>query len=569
MLENRRDPPTADDRTRQPAHGPDGRGFGQPGARPFTLDIVAEHTSRSWTPAEAAPTELRTFLIADVRGYTRYTQEHGDEAASALAARFAGIVRDVVPAFGGELVELRGDEALCVFGSARQAIRTAVELQRRLRIPGRVGEVFPLGVGAGLDAGEAVPTEGGYRGAALNLAARLCAIAKGGETLASESAAHLAGRVDGVRFNDRRPVRLKGMNKPVRFVELEPEVPLPPVPAPPPRVHRRRLSQVLSGVTLLVLLAVAGAAAVVWRSDRSSPPPIVAIPNSVVAVDPRTTTIVTSIPVGDTPTDIVAGAGYVWELNSTNLTVSRINARTRTLDGSPFSVGVRPEALAAESDALWIADADRNSILEVDPETETPIGDPVDLNPGGGTEKAPGSVSALAFGLNHIYALASVGLARVDPGSRHVELRRGGIYEGNPYGPPLQKAIAAGREGLWVETYNGIVHLDPNDLKTIGTVPGPNPPRGITTGEGWVWVADAGENTVWRISPTFDALDQTFKVGAGPAGVVVGGGFVWSATTDGTITRIDPNGNRRKTLLIGATPTSITYGYGLLWIAVA
>jgi len=31
-------------------------------------------------------------------------------------------------------------------------------------------------------------------------------------------------------------------------------------------------------------------AAVVWRSDRSSPPPIVAIPNSVVAVEPRTTT---------------------------------------------------------------------------------------------------------------------------------------------------------------------------------------------------------------------------------------------------------------------------------------
>ena len=36
--------------------------------------------------------DVRTFLIADVRGYTRFTQEHGDRAASALAERFAEVV---------------------------------------------------------------------------------------------------------------------------------------------------------------------------------------------------------------------------------------------------------------------------------------------------------------------------------------------------------------------------------------------------------------------------------------------------------------------------------------------
>ena len=117
---------------------------------------------------------IRTFLIADVRGYTRFTQEHGDEAASELAAGFAGIVRSTVPEFAGELLELRGDEALCVFGSARQALRASVEVQRRLRTASDNRPAFPLGVGVGLDAGEAVPTEGGYRGAALNVAARLC-----------------------------------------------------------------------------------------------------------------------------------------------------------------------------------------------------------------------------------------------------------------------------------------------------------------------------------------------------------------------------------------------------------
>jgi hypothetical protein len=68
---------------------------------------------------------IRTFLIADVRGYTLFTQARGDEAAAKLAANFADIAREIVEARGGTLLELRGDEALCVFASAREAIRAA------------------------------------------------------------------------------------------------------------------------------------------------------------------------------------------------------------------------------------------------------------------------------------------------------------------------------------------------------------------------------------------------------------------------------------------------------------
>ncbi|HEV7127036.1 MAG TPA: helix-turn-helix domain-containing protein, partial [Ktedonobacterales bacterium] len=105
---------------------------------------------------------VHTFLIADVRGYTRYTVEHGDEAAARLAQRFATLVRATVGPLGGRLIELRGDEALVAFVSARQALRAAVALQAHF------GEQTPpLPVGIGLDAGEAVPLEGGYRGTAL------------------------------------------------------------------------------------------------------------------------------------------------------------------------------------------------------------------------------------------------------------------------------------------------------------------------------------------------------------------------------------------------------------------
>jgi class 3 adenylate cyclase len=74
---------------------------------------------------------ILTFLIADIRGYTQFTAERGDDAAAELAMKFATMAQEGIEAHGGTLVELRGDEALAVFDSARQAIRTAVQLQKR------------------------------------------------------------------------------------------------------------------------------------------------------------------------------------------------------------------------------------------------------------------------------------------------------------------------------------------------------------------------------------------------------------------------------------------------------
>ena len=59
-----------------------------------------------------AEAELRTFLIADIRCSTVSTTEHGADAAADLATRFAEIVREVVTASDGCLLELRGDETL-------------------------------------------------------------------------------------------------------------------------------------------------------------------------------------------------------------------------------------------------------------------------------------------------------------------------------------------------------------------------------------------------------------------------------------------------------------------------
>ncbi len=173
--------------------------------------------------AENQDAQIRTFLIADVRGYTVFTQERGDEAAARLATKFAAIAREVLESRGGTVVELRGDEALVVFDSARQAIRASIDLQRRFVDETVADPALPLPVGIGLDAGEAVPVDGGFRGGALNLAARLCSIAGPAEILASREVVHLARKVEGVAYVDRGSVRLKGLADPVHVIRLRAE----------------------------------------------------------------------------------------------------------------------------------------------------------------------------------------------------------------------------------------------------------------------------------------------------------------------------------------------------------
>src|SRR5258708_127954 len=166
---------------------------------------------------------ILTFLIADVRGYTAFTQSRGDEAAGRLAAKFAEIAREGVEAHGGEVIELRGDEALAVFASAREALRAAVDLQLVLADEVELDGSLPLHVGIGLDAGEAVRVDGGYRGGALNLAARLCSQARAGEILTSQGVTHLARALDGIDLHEYGEVELKGLAEPVRVFRVAPE----------------------------------------------------------------------------------------------------------------------------------------------------------------------------------------------------------------------------------------------------------------------------------------------------------------------------------------------------------
>src|ERR1700730_18261014 len=160
--------------------------------RRTTISEMARTVEDSRAVIPNSSSTVLIFLIADVRGYTRFTFERGDEEAARLGSRFAELAEDVAEQHEGRVVELRGDEALVVFSSARNALRASVALQARFKDATSADPALPLRVGMGLDAGEAIPVEQGYRGGALNLAARLCSVAGPGEVLASDGVIHLA-----------------------------------------------------------------------------------------------------------------------------------------------------------------------------------------------------------------------------------------------------------------------------------------------------------------------------------------------------------------------------------------
>lgn len=190
---------------------------------PLGADQMPVRESGSERDPRDGAQPIRAFMIADIRGYTLFTQERGDEAAAELAQRFEEIAREHVDAQGGSVIEVRGDEALAVFRSSRQAIRAAIDLQSRFLEETRQHPDLPLPVGIGLDAGEAVPVGDGYRGGALNLAARLCAEAGPGEILGSHGIVHLARLVDGVSFVDRGELHIKGLSDRVSAVAIASE----------------------------------------------------------------------------------------------------------------------------------------------------------------------------------------------------------------------------------------------------------------------------------------------------------------------------------------------------------
>jgi adenylate cyclase len=150
------------------------------------------------------------MCFLDITGYTRLTEERGDQAAADLAARLAGLVRRSAQEHGGTPVKWLGDGVMFYFQAPPAGVLAALEMVAGV---GRQG-LPPAHVG--IHAGPVIFQDGDYFGRTVNLAARIAEYARPSEVLVSQEVIDAADGAP-VTFTDIGPVELKGVPGPLRL----------------------------------------------------------------------------------------------------------------------------------------------------------------------------------------------------------------------------------------------------------------------------------------------------------------------------------------------------------------
>ena len=152
------------------------------------------------------PSGAVTFLLTDIEASTRLWESDPEAMRTALASH-DDVLRAAIESHGGWLFKHTGDGAYAVFTSPRAAIDTAIDAQRLLDLPVRMG----------VATGEVELRGDDYYGPTLNRAARITAAGHGGQILV---AASTVGLIEGLDLLDLGPRRLRDLSEPVQIFQV-------------------------------------------------------------------------------------------------------------------------------------------------------------------------------------------------------------------------------------------------------------------------------------------------------------------------------------------------------------
>ena len=181
-------------------------------ARAWTANIIdAFETMMANAGIHSRLERLPAICFLDIVGFTRLTQELGDDAAADLAGTVALLVGRNSLQHGGKPIKWLGDGVMFHFGDPGQGVRAAL---------GMVDELADAGLPpahVGLHAGPVLYQEGDYFGQTVNLTSRIADYARPGEVLVTQVVAD-ASREVGIGFEDVGPVELKGVSGTVHLL---------------------------------------------------------------------------------------------------------------------------------------------------------------------------------------------------------------------------------------------------------------------------------------------------------------------------------------------------------------
>jgi hypothetical protein len=328
----------------------------------------------------------------------------------------------------------------------------------------------------------------------------------------------------------------------------------------PTAVRRRRLRVgrrlVLAGAALIA----AAAAAVAFALALGSEGRIVALPNSVAAIDPVSREVVAAVPVGAAPTTVAASDDWVWVINSGAGagTISRIDPNAHRVVKT-FSVFGKPNDLLAAAGALWVGTTE-GEVFRIEPSSDleeqswllpnAEKSSPFVFDPGDGY---------LAYGADTVWAASFRAISRINPRTSELVPGTSAVWG----------RLAYGFGSIWtIGLERRLTRLAPVTLRPQATVELSFGLVDVTVGDGSVWLPDERGHQVWRVDPARNVVEDTYDVGGRTVAVAVGAGAVWAPSDDGALVRIDPTTGETERIDVGGAPTGVAVGGGLVWVSV-
>jgi adenylate cyclase len=172
----------------------------------FVAQDVVGHMETELEDDESAAGRVRVAIaFADLAGYTRFTEEEGEEQALSSVERFVEGVTHTLPE-DARVVKTIGDEVMVVGTDVEALVDWAV---------GFVGTVEERPEPRlGINYGSTLYRDGDYFGREVNLASRVVARARGGEVLVTDSVVDAVPGASNLRFEPIGSVKLKGFDEP-------------------------------------------------------------------------------------------------------------------------------------------------------------------------------------------------------------------------------------------------------------------------------------------------------------------------------------------------------------------
>ena len=161
------------------------------------------------------------MLFTDIEGSTAHLRRLGDDAYARVLADHHELIRDRLRKYGGIEVGTQGDSFFAVFASPIACVESTVDMQR-----GLISHVWPAGrqlrVRMGIHTGEVLEDSTGLVGYEVHRAARIAAVANGGQILVSTSTAALVRDAlpPGVTLRNLGTHRLKDLGGPEVLFQL-------------------------------------------------------------------------------------------------------------------------------------------------------------------------------------------------------------------------------------------------------------------------------------------------------------------------------------------------------------